>query len=191
MRIGLLGGSFDPVHNGHLRLAEGAQTQLKLDQILWIPAHLPPHKKISQRVQPEERASMVELAIQGHPSFHLCRIELERAGPSYTIDTVRGLQAQSKDGNTEYFFLIGSDAAEGLMRWKQIHELLTLVRFAVVPRPGVLGPAKLTEGVIPLQVETLDISASQVRERIRKGQSIEGLVPDAVCRMIEERGWYR
>lgn len=191
MRIGLLGGTFDPVHLGHLSLAEGAQRELRLDQVLWIPSNTPPHKSLPALSPAEDRASMVERAIAGHPGFYLSKVELDRAGPSYAIDTVRSLQAAFQGQAVEWYFLIGSDALEMLPCWKESQELMRRVQFAVVPRPGSGLPDPLPEGVVALGLKTPPICASQIRRRVHTGQSLRGFVPDAVAAYIQEKGLYR
>lgn len=188
MRIGLFGGTFNPPHVGHLLLAEGAREELRLDEVLWIPAHLPPHKPVEGNVSAEDRCRMVERAIEGHPHFRICRVELDRPPPSYTIDTILKLQAD-RPGN-EWFFLLGTEAAERLPTWRQADQLHSLVQFVAVPRPGhTLG--KLPAGVKRIAVETLNLSASGIRRRIREGRDIRTLVPESVRLMIEEKGLYR
>ena len=190
MRIGILGGTFNPVHQGHLLLAEGALAKIPLDQVLWIPAAVSPHKPLEGNASAQDRYRMVELAIQNQPAFRISRIELDRPPPSYTIDTVRQLQADPAYRGAIWYFLIGSDAAQELSTWREIKLLMTLVQFVAIPRPGRL-PAPLLPGVLSINVETLEISASEIRGRVKHGQSIEGLVPEAVRRYIEERGLYR
>ena len=191
MRIGLLGGTFNPVHKGHLLLAEGAKRILKLDQVLWIPARQSPHKaKASALASPKDRAAMVELAIRDHPDFKLSRIELERPSPSYTIDTVRQLQAQVKGRSVIWFFLIGSDIARELPAWRQFDQLVKRVQFVAIPRPGYTGPLR-PEGVKEISVKTINISSSEIRQRIRQKRPIRSFVPAPVCRYIEEHGLYR
>ena len=191
MRIGLLGGTFNPVHRGHLLLAEGALKHLSLDELLWIPAHLPPHKEVEGKVSPEDRARMVELAIQGQPPFRLSRIELDRPPPSYTIDTVELLRRERPQPDNAWFFLIGSDTARELGTWREIERLKTRVQFIAVPRPGSAGTGSLPEGVREIPVQTLDISSSEIRRRIREGISVRDEVPEPVFRYIEEKGLYR
>ena len=191
MRIGLLGGTFNPVHNGHLLLAEGAKQVLKLDQVLWIPARQAPHKaEVKGFASPRDRAIMVELAIRDHPDFKLSRIELERPPPSYTIDTIRQLQAQVKGRSVHWYFLIGSDTARELPSWREFGQLVKKLKFMAIPRPGHTSGV-LPEGVREIPVKTVDISSSEIRQRIREGQSIRSFVPEAVCRYIEERRLYR
>ncbi len=133
---------------------------------------------------------MVELAIAGHPAFRLSRIELDRPPPSYTIETVRQLQASLTEKNATWYLLIGSDLAKELPTWREIEMLRRLVEFVVIPRPGA-APARHPPDLKQIQVETLDLSASEIRTRIREGRSIEGLVPEPVRRYIEEHRLYR
>ena len=188
MRIGLFGGTFNPIHRGHLLLAEGAIRTLNLDEVWWIPAHLPPHKEVEGKISAQGRARMVELAIQGNPKFCLCRVELERPPPSYTIETVRMLQKQQP--NAEWFFLIGSDTAQELPTWREIQELMQRVQFISIPRLGQQGQA-LPQGVREIPVQTLDLSSSQVREKIRRGESVSEILPPPVLDYIRQRGLYR
>ena len=190
MRIGLLGGTFNPVHQGHLLLAEGALRHLNLDELLWIPAHLPPHKEVEGKISPEDRARMVELAIHGYPAFRLSRVELDRPPPSYTIDTVELLRRERPDPGHQWFFLVGSDTARELSTWRRIDRLKTLVRFAAVPRPGQ-EKSPLPNGVLEIPVKTLGISSSEIRRKIRDGLSVREEVPEPVWRYMEEKGLYR
>ena len=190
MRIGLLGGTFNPVHIGHLLLAEGAKEALSLDHVLWIPSQFPPHKPVEGGASPEDRSRMVELAIEGNPSFTLSRIEMERPPPSYTVDTVRQLKAQATYGKAELYFLIGSDTAQELGSWKEINQLMKWIRFVAVPRPGEPDRV-LPSNVTSLKVETIAVSASDIRRRVREGRSIRYLVPEPVRRYIQMKGLYR
>ena len=190
MRIGLLGGTFNPVHRGHLLLALGAQRVLGLHRVLWIPAHIPPHKPVEGNAAPEDRARMVRIALQGHAGFELSRVDLDRPPPSYTIETVRRLRRQYGGGH-EWFFLVGSETARELPSWREIAKLRKLVRFAAIPRPGDSSAGVLAGGVIRLPVVTVPVSSTQVRQRVRQGMEIGQLVPAGVARSIEERGLYR
>ena len=191
MKIGLLGGTFNPVHLGHLLLAEGAKRCLSLDLLLWVPAHLPPHKNMETRVSPEVRARMVELAIQGHSAYRLSRVELDRPPPSYTIDTVKQLQAQFPERGNEWFLLVGSENARELPHWREFAELRKRVKFVAVPRPGDPVEGNLPSGVKRLAITTAHISSSNIRQRLRQGLEIRHLVPEAVGRFIAEKGLYR
>lgn len=190
MRVGLLGGTFNPVHRGHLLMAQAAQRYLGLHKVLFIPAHLPPHKRMEGNATAEDRARMVELALQGHPRLELSRVELDRPPPSYTVDTARLLRKQYPEVK-EWFFLVGSDTARQLPSWKEIAKLRRMVRFAVIPRPGdPLAPYPVA-GVIRLPVTTAPVSSSLIRQRVRQGLEIRQMVPEGVARAIEERGLYR
>ena len=188
-RIGILGGTFNPVHRGHLLLAEGALRGLRLDRVLWVPAHLPPHKAVACHVSGFDRARMVELAIQGHPGFSLSRVELERPPPSYTIDTVELLRRQFPQG--EWYLLVGSDTAREVSGWREFQRLRRRVRFAAIPRPDDPAGPSIPPFAQLLRVPTLPISSSSVRQRVRLGWEIHSCVPPAVSRYIEERGLYR
>lgn len=190
-RVGLFGGSFDPVHDAHLALAGGALGQLKLDEVRWIPAGQPWQK--SGRLAPaEDREAMVRLAIAGEPRFVLDRIELERTGVTYTLDTVRALQAA--EPGTEWFLLLGQDQYSTLHTWRDWPELLSRVTLAIANRPGerpaadpqVAGAAHQRVALPPM-----DVSSTDVRRRVAAGESIANLVPEAVRRYIETRGLYR
>ncbi|MCM8812000.1 MAG: nicotinate-nucleotide adenylyltransferase [Candidatus Omnitrophica bacterium] len=189
MRIGLLGGTFNPVHNGHLALAEGALTEIPLGRVVWIPAAANPLKPVEGKVSAEDRYRMIQLAIEGNPAFTVSRAEIDRPPPSYSVDTVQQLQAQTP-GRHEWFFLLGLDAAQGLGTWRQIDRLRQLVTFAAVPRPGS-NAADPPAGLKILHVQTPDISSSEIRRKIQKGESVRGLVPESVRTYIESKGLYR
>ena len=191
MRIGLFGGTFNPVHAGHLRLAEGALKFLELDELWWIPANLSPHKPADPVLaSSEDRAQMIELAIQGQSKFRINRVELNRPPPSYTIDTVLELQRAHPSKEWKWFFLIGSDAARALASWRRIDELLGRVSFVAIPRPGDSGEP-LPFGVQRIPVETVPVSSSEVRQSVREGRPVDGSVPPAVNRYLQEKKLYR
>ncbi|MBI3154849.1 MAG: nicotinate (nicotinamide) nucleotide adenylyltransferase [Burkholderiales bacterium] len=190
-RIGLFGGSFDPPHRAHVALAASALVQLALAEVRWIPAGQPWQK--TRTVTPaQHREAMVRLAIDGEPRFVLDRIELDRAGPSYTLDTVRALQA--REPGAEWVLLIGADQYAGLHTWQDWRELLARVTLAVANRPG-LHPAPHAEvlrhphRVVPLAM--LDISSTEIRARVARGAPIDDLVPPAVARYIDLHTLYR
>jgi nicotinate-nucleotide adenylyltransferase len=190
-RVGLFGGSFDPVHDAHLALAGRALDQLKLDEVRWIPAGQPWQK--SGRLAPaEDREAMVRLAIAGEPRFVLDRIELERTGETYTLDTVRALQAA--EPGTEWFLLLGQDQYSTLHTWRDWPELLRRVTLAVANRPGERPAADPQVARAPhhlVALPSMDVSSTDVRRRVAAGESIANLVPEAVRRYIETRGLYR
>jgi nicotinate-nucleotide adenylyltransferase len=192
-RIGLFGGSFDPPHRAHVALARSALDGFGLDEVRWIPAGRPWQK--TRVITPAaDREAMVRLAIAGEPCFVLDRIELERAGPSYTLDTVRALQAAPGASQVgEWVLLIGADQYAGLHTWQDWPELLSRVTLAVANRPGPV-PAphpdvqRHPHRVLPLAM--LDISSTDVRERIARGAPIDDLVPPEVARYIERHALY-
>ena len=189
MRIGLFGGTFNPVHLGHLGLAEAALQQLPLDEVWWIPAHHAPHKELEGPVSAEDRARMVELAIEGNPAFRLSRVELERPAPSYTIDTVRTLERQHPEHR--WFFLIGADTAQELPSWREIDSLRRLVQFVAIPRPGIPAAPSRVGAVRWIQSQSVPVSSSEVRQRIQRGEGIDTWVPQPVARYIHDKGLYR
>jgi nicotinate-nucleotide adenylyltransferase len=190
-RIGLFGGSFDPPHRAHVALAASALAQLALAEVRWIPAGRPWQKTRTVTPAPH-REAMVRIAIDGEPRFVLDRIELDRAGPSYTLDTVRALQA--REPGAEWVLLIGADQYAGLHTWEGWRELLGRVTLAVANRPG-LHPAPHAEvlrhphRVVPLAM--LDISSTEVRARVARGEPIDDLVPSGVARYIDLHALYR
>lgn len=199
MRLGLLGGTFDPIHLGHLILAERCREECRLDQVWFLPAGNPPHKQ-NETISPgNERAEMVELAIAGHPQFSVNRMELSRTGRSFTVDTLRELQAQ--DSTRELFFLIGADSLADLPMWRDpagIAELATIVAVNRGDRPlpdldalrSRLGDAVMQR----IQIVTMpgiDLSATDIRRRVREGKSIRFMTPRPCEIYIEQHGLYR
>jgi nicotinate-nucleotide adenylyltransferase len=188
-RIGLFGGSFDPVHNAHLALAQAALGSLQLDEVRWIPAGQPWQKERALAAA-ADREAMVALAIAGEPRFVLDAIELRRAGPSYTLDTVRSLQTAQP--GARWFLLLGQDQHAGLPTWHGVDALLRLVRLAVARRPG----SDSAKNLAPIDFDTIelplmDVSATAVRARCAASLPIDGMVPPQVARYIEQHGLYR
>jgi nicotinate-nucleotide adenylyltransferase len=190
-RIGLFGGTFDPPHNAHVALAGAALAALRLDEVCWIPAGQP-WQKAREITAAVHREAMVRLAIDGQPRFVLDRSELEREGPSYTLDTVRAFaRAQPR---AQLFLIIGADQYAGLHTWRDWQALLCLVTLAVANRPGAVSAVdaqvrRLAHQVVPLPMQ--DISATDIRARVARGQGIAALVPAAVARYIESHHLYR
>jgi nicotinate-nucleotide adenylyltransferase len=188
--IGLLGGTFDPVHNAHLALGRVALDTLVLDELRWVPAGTP-WQKARIITAAEHRVAMLQLALAGEPRYRLERCELERTGPSYTLDTVRGLQQREPDA--DWFLVVGQDQFANLHTWHGWQELLTRVTLAVAARPGAppVTDARL-QGLAPriLPLPAVDIAASTLRQRVARGQSIDGLVPPAVARYIDQHALY-
>jgi nicotinate-nucleotide adenylyltransferase len=194
-RIGLFGGSFDPVHVGHVALAKAALDGVALDQILWIPAGHP-WQKARELAPPEDRAAMVELAIADEPRFRLERTELNRAGPSYTLDTVVDLQAAGSTMRAEWFLLIGQDQYARLTTWHGWRNLVQRVTFAVAARHGQLPVpdpqlAGITHRQLIIPMPQVDVSSTTVRSRVAAGLTIAGMVPPPVEGYIASHGLYR
>ncbi|MBI5652916.1 MAG: nicotinate-nucleotide adenylyltransferase [Chloroflexi bacterium] len=197
-RIGVLGGTFDPPHNGHLAIAQNALTQLDLAQVVFAPTHLPPHK-IHNHITPiEHRVEMVRRAIAPFPRFVLSRVDVDRAGPTYTVDTLKILRA-GWDQAAEIFFIMGLDSLANLLTWHQPEKIIALCKLAVFARPGFdadLDPLEsrlpgLRARVVFLQSAPLDIAASDLQMRVRAGLSIAQFVPESVAAYIAAQGLYR
>jgi len=198
MNIGVMGGTFDPIHNGHLAMAEEARSRLDLAVILFVPAGQPWLKVDSQVSPAEHRVQMVRLAIAGEPYLKLSTMEVERPGATYTVDTMAELQAQL-EAETELFFILGWSSLAELPQWKEPSRLITLCQLVVVPRPGYPCPdLKALEAVIPglsqrvilMDKPEIDISASEIRDRVARGLSISHLVPEPVESYIKQHKLY-
>ena len=192
-RIGILGGTFDPIHLGHLIIAQEALATCGLDRVLFVPSADPPHKRVADVAPAEARARMVALALDGRSRFELCRIELDRTGTSYTVETLKQLRCERGAG-TEFYLVIGADSALEMSTWCDPHGVLDLARVTVMSRPGF--PPEDVDGRIAarmcfLDSPLLEISSSQIRSRVRTGLPIRYWVPDDVARFIEARGLYR
>jgi nicotinate-nucleotide adenylyltransferase len=190
-RVGLFGGSFDPVHNAHVALAQLALEQLQLDEVRWIPAGQP-WQKTRVLTSGADREAMVRLAIAGEPRFTLDRIELRRHGVTFTLDTVRLLAAA--EPASEWFLILGQDQYATLHTWRDWRDLVALVTLAIANRPDAEPTVNAHIAKVPHQIVTLpmmDISSTEVRRRVAAGEPIAGLVPDAVARYIERRQLYR
>jgi nicotinate-nucleotide adenylyltransferase len=195
-RLGLLGGTFDPPHYGHLVAAQEAAWSLQLDRVLFLPARQNPLKSGEPNSSAEDRCEMVKLAIDGNPAFELSRLDLDRPAPSYTADLLKVLDSPDR----ELFFVIGADILPELGRWRDPGEILRLARLAVVNRPGAPPPdLSRLERLSPdagsratlVEIPGVDIAARDIRERVRFGRPIRYLTPPAVERYIVERELYR
>ncbi|MGC8808025.1 MAG: nicotinate-nucleotide adenylyltransferase [Thiomonas sp.] len=196
-RIGLLGGSFDPIHNAHLELARSACIELALDAVWFIPAGQP-WQRDPLAASAQQRWDMVNLAIDGLPGLRACDVELRRAGPSYTIDTVRALRAAHPD--TAFTFILGADQLRNLPTWNGWHEIVAQVDLAAARRPGYAdaAPPELLAALAAhghrlhrLAMPEIDLSATRVRERIALGQPLDALVPAAVAHYIDQHRLYQ
>lgn len=183
-----MGGTFDPIHYGHLVTAEEARYEFRLEKVIFIPAGRPPHKTGSHISDPRHRYTMVNMAIATNPYFHVSLLEMEREGISYTIDTIRHLRRIYP--SAEIFFVTGADAVLEILGWKDVEELLSLCYFIAATRPGY-RLEDLKENIFYMEVPALAISSSEVRRRVQEGKPIKYLLPDAVEGYINKHGLYR
>jgi nicotinate-nucleotide adenylyltransferase len=198
MNTGILGGTFDPVHNGHLIVADVAREQLNLNEVLFIPAGQPWLKPERIITAAEHRLHMLRLALDDTPYFSISEIEIERSGPTYTIDTITALKEQL-NAEEELFFILGQDNLMQLPQWHEASNLIELCYLVAAPRPGVKKPdLKALEAAIPgitqrvmlMKQPQVDINATDIRERVARGLSVRHLVPEPVNRYIKENRLY-
>jgi nicotinate-nucleotide adenylyltransferase len=214
MHIAVMGGTFDPIHYGHLRVAEEVREDFGLDRVIFIPAYIPPHKPDEGKTPPELRIEMVRLAVAGNPGFEVSSIEIERGGKSYTIETVKELKKKGEK-DLEISLIMGTDSFNDITSWMDYRELLELANIIVVPRPGYAAeklaealPVELarkfrydsaTESYINLagrsvtylETARFDISSSDIRRRVKEGRSIRYLLPPQVADHIAKHGLYK
>jgi nicotinate-nucleotide adenylyltransferase len=183
-KIGLYGGTFDPIHNGHLILARDAMERLELDQVVFLPASVSPHKLSRPPASAEARCRMVSEAIQGEPGFFLDDCEIQRNGPSFAVDTVREYRERFPEAQLYYF--IGDDNLDELHTWKEIGHLRELVQFVVLSRAGMPFLAEF-----PMITRRVEISSTEIRNRIARGQSVRYMVPYPACQVITMLGLYK
>jgi len=187
-KIGILGGTFNPIHIGHLILAEEAREKLKLDKVIFVPTYLPPHKDNSGIAEAGDRFKMLKLAIKGNKYFLASDIEIKRDGKSYTIDTIRELKKiYPKD---DLCFITGSDLLKYLNDWKDLPEILKMVKFVVATRPGYLLE-KIPSYISTVAIRAVDVSAFEVRQAVKEGRSFRYLVPEAVNDYIVKHRLYK
>jgi nicotinate-nucleotide adenylyltransferase len=201
-RIALFGGSFNPIHNGHLIIARAIAERLRLERVILLPSKRPPHKQAVPLLDPRHRAEMVRLAIQDEALFELSDFDMTREGPSYTIDTVAHFHEELSP-DVELHWIIGADSLAELSTWHRASELVDSCRIITAVRPGSadidwqeLGTllteeqiARLKAGVV--QSPMIDISSTDIRERVRQGQSVRYLVPDQVWKYLDKNGLYQ
>ncbi|MBS3909823.1 MAG: nicotinate-nucleotide adenylyltransferase [Actinobacteria bacterium] len=203
-RIGVMGGTFNPIHYGHLVTAEEALSQFKLDKVMFMPAGVPPHKSDREILLPEERYLLTVIATASNPDFVVSRLEIERKGPSYTIDTLAQLQ-QIFGPDTTVFFITGADAVWEILTWKNAEELVELTEFIAATRPGyslekfkklhVLPEGEGREPGRPrvsiMEIPALAISSTDIRRRVREDQPIRYLVPEGVASYIKKSAFWK
>jgi len=186
--VGILGGTFDPIHMGHLAVAEEAREALGLETVLFVPNGVPPHKLDRPISAPEHRIAMIEAAIADNAAFRLSRVEVDRRGPSYAVDTAEQLAAETRASGREpdLWWILSAEALAGLLAWREPARLLRACRMAVVPRPGARAPGRpwmeehfpgLEDRVVILDGPELGVSSTLVRDRVAAGRSIRYLVP--------------
>lgn len=193
MKIGLMGGTFDPVHIGHLIAAQSVCEELGLDEVWFMPSSVPPHKEQAPGASPEQRWKMVCLAVEGHPCFKSSDIELRKGGVSYSIETVTMLRSQYPEH--DFFYIIGADMVQYLPKWHKINELIRLVTFVGLHRPGYETgidqlPADIRQAVRSAHMPQMELSSTWIRQRRAAGRSVRYMVPDRVNDYIEVNRLY-
>lgn len=193
MKIGIMGGTFDPIHLGHLIAAERAREEMGLDQVWFIPSNIPPHKTYAPMGSVHHRWEMVQRAIAHHPQFKADDLEIRKGGVSYSIDTVKTFREQYPED--EFYWIIGGDMVQHLPHWRQVDELISLITFIGLQRPGfpILleeMPEAIARQVMVVPMPFIEISSTEVRRRRKNGRSIRYLVPEQVYSYIEENRLY-
>lgn len=198
MKTGVLGGTFDPIHNGHLGIAGVACRQLGLERVLFVPAREPWLKGDRGIAPSRHRVEMIKLAILSDSRYNISYVDLEREGPSYTVDTLSDLRREL-GSDAELYFILGMDALEGLVGWREPGRIVKMCHLVVARRPGVAmidlkaleaGLPGISEKIVVIDNELYDVNSTEIRQRVAAGRSIEGLAPDAVARYIRENGLY-
>lgn len=199
-RLGVMGGTFDPIHHGHLVAAEGARHEFSLDEVIFVPALVSPHKAGRRTAAPHHRMTMTLLATLSNPFFSVSDVDLRRPGPSYTVDTLRLLR-EERGKEAEFFFITGADAILEILRWKDPQLILSMATFVAAARPGypkerleeILSrlPREWRSRIVYLEIPALAISSSDLRDRVRRGRPIKYLVPESVEFYVQKEGLYR
>jgi nicotinate-nucleotide adenylyltransferase len=193
-RLGVMGGTFDPIHYGHLVTAEEALVQFRLDEVLFVPTGQPWMKEHDQVSPPEDRYLMTVIATASNPKFSVSRMEVERDGPTYTIDTLRSLREEQGAG-TDLFFISGADAILEILHWREPREIFELAHFIAATRPGydlaLFDEEATTPAMTVMHIPALAISSTDIRKRVADGRPLRYLVPEGVKSYIEKAGLYR
>jgi nicotinate-nucleotide adenylyltransferase len=192
MRLGIMGGTFDPIHHGHLVAASEVQSQFQLDEVVFVPTGEPWQKDDRRVSHAEDRYLMTVIATASNPRFRTSRIDIDRPGPTYTIDTLRELRDEL-GSEAAFFFITGADALAQILTWRDADELFRLAHFVGCTRPGhtLSDPGFPDGGVSLVEVPALAISSTDCRDRVRRGEPVWYLVPDGVVQYISKRGLYR
>src|SRR3954447_10659335 len=188
LRLGVMGGTFDPIHHGHLVAASEVAAEFDLDEVVFVPTGQPWQKSHKQVSEPEHRYLMTVIATASNPRFTVSRVDVERPGPTYTIDTLRDLRAQRPDA--DLFFITGADALAQILSWKDIDELWSLAHFVGVTRPGHVLDGMGRDDVSLLEVPAMAISSTDCRARVAVNHPVWYLVPDGVVQYIAKYGLY-
>ena len=197
MKLAIMGGTFNPIHIGHLVCAEEAVSQFELDQVLFMPTGLPPHKEIKKGISSEARLQMCMIATRDNPRFEVSRYEIDRKETSYTVDTIRHFRRQQPE--TDLYFISGADAILEILEWKDPDELLSMAMLIGATRPGYpldrisgnLEKFLQAKKVKIMEIPGIGISSTIIRDRVSEGKSIRYLVPEGVRRFVYEEGLYR
>ena len=189
-RIGVLGGTFDPIHNAHLDMARAALESARLDRVLFVLSARPPHKRDDTVASPEQRLDMLEAALESEAKFEPCDLELHREGPSYMWETLRDLEEQYR--GADLFLIVGLDSLLDFPNWKDPEDILEHARLLVAPREGDgrVVPASLEGKYDFVPFEESDVSSTDIRDRVSRDEPIDALVPAGVLRLIREQGFY-
>jgi nicotinate-nucleotide adenylyltransferase len=198
VKVGVFGGTFDPIHQGHMVIAEQVMGELGLDHVIFVPGGIPPHKEASSvRASVEERFDMVETAVEGNERFLVDRVEVDAGRPMHSVETVQILKERSPDD--EWFFITGADEVSNLLAWKDPDRLLEEVVMVAATRQGydlsrldhLEAALRNFDRILPVECTRVDISATGIRRRILQGKSVRYLVPERVYQIIKERGLYQ
>lgn len=196
-KIGIMGGTFDPIHYGHLLAADEARAAFGLSEVIFVPTGQPPHKASQLVTSAEDRFIMTELATVSFPFFNISRVEIDRKGSSYTIDTMREIKSFPEYKGVQFYFITGLDAVLDIMTWKTPEVLMDMCQFVAVSRYGYSRkrleelPEQLRTKIIPLEIPLLAISSTELRDRIRNNRSIRFMVPPAVEQYIIKKSLYK
>ena len=189
MKIGILGGTFNPVHIGHLLLAQESVEELGLDKLVFLPSYIPPHKSRAELINPEDRFNMLLIAIRGNPIFEVSRLEIEKRGTSYSVESLKEFR-NLYGVEAELFFVTGSDSLKELSTWKDLNSIFRMAKFVVAERAGY-SLEGVPEGANIISISRVEISSSEIRERIKENRPIRYLVPDGVREYIEKNKLYK
>jgi nicotinate-nucleotide adenylyltransferase len=190
MKIGIFGGTFDPVHTGHLVLAQEAWFVLGLDKVIFVPAYIPPHKKISGEVSPADRLNMLRIALDRDERFEISTYEMDKGAVCYSVDTASYFRSVY-GCESEYFFIAGADSAEELHTWKDPEVLLGLVNFTAAVRKGHSAESKYEDRICRIEMPLIDVSSSMLRDRLKQRKPVDYLIPAEVVAYIRKKGLYR